>query len=143
MITIHTALELRKCNFTKTLSHFHVVSGFPPDIAHDIFGGIVPVELAYCLASMISEKLFTLDDLNKAILDFRYKWSDKTNKPHIVPQSFFGRKTIGGSTYGNWSLLMLIPFVIGPLVQENEPAWLVLMDLKDIVELVVVPMHTD
>lgn len=26
---------------------------------------------------------------------------------------------------------------------ENEPAWLVLMDLKDIVELVVAPVHTD
>lgn len=26
---------------------------------------------------------------------------------------------------------------------ENEPAWLVLMDLKDIVELVVAPVRTD
>lgn len=26
----------RECIFTKTLSHFHVVSSFPPDVAHDI-----------------------------------------------------------------------------------------------------------
>lgn len=133
----------RECVFTKTLSHFHVVSGFPPDIAHDIFEGIVPVELAYCLGSMISKRLFTLDDLNKAILAFPYKWSDKTNKPHIVPQSLLVRKTIGGNAHENWSLLRLLPFVIGPLVPDNEPAWLVLMDLKDIVELVVAPVHTD
>ena len=33
--------------------------------------------------------------------------------------------------------------MLGPLVPENEPAWLVLMDLKDIVPLVVAPVHTD
>lgn len=30
-----------------------------------------------------------------------------------------------------------------PLVPEDEPAWLVLMDLKDIIELVVAPVHSD
>lgn len=79
----------------------------------------------------------------KAILTFPYKWSDKTNKPHIVPQSFLDRKTVGDNAHENWSLLRLLPFVIGSLVPENEPAWLVLMLLKDIVELVVAPVHTD
>lgn len=46
------------CVFAKQLSHFHVVSGFPPDIAHDLFEGIVPVEVAHCLASLISKKIF-------------------------------------------------------------------------------------
>ncbi|KAL7877515.1 hypothetical protein SRHO_G00041580 [Serrasalmus rhombeus] len=133
----------RACVFTKSLSHFHVVSGFPPDIAHDIFEGIVPVELAHCLGLLISKRLFTLEDLNKAVLAFPYKWSDKTNKPHVVPQSFLVRKTIGGNAHENWSLLRLLPFVIGSLVPENEPAWLVLMDLKEIVELVVAPVHND
>lgn len=126
----------RECVFTKNLTHFHVATGFPPDIAHDLFEGIVPVELAYCLALLISKKLFTLDDLNRAILSFPYKWSDKTNKPHIVPKSFLARKSIGGNAHENWCLLRLLPFLIGQYVPENEPAWLVLMLLKDIVELV-------
>lgn len=133
----------QECVLTKDLSYFDVVSGFPPDVAHDIFEGIVPVELAYCLVSLISKKLFTLDDLNQAILSFPYKWSDKTNKPHVVPQSLFGRKTIGGNAHENWSLLRFLPFLIGHFVPEKEPAWLVLMDLKDIVELVVAPVHND
>lgn len=116
----------RECVLTKNLSHFHVVSVFPPDIAHDAFEGIVPVELAYCLASMTSKKLFTLDGLNKAILAFPYKWSDKTNKPHAVPQSLLGWKTIRCNAHENWSLLRLLPFLVGPLVPENEPAWLVI-----------------
>lgn len=98
------------CVFAKRLSHFHVVSGFPPDIAHDLFEGIVPVEVAHCLASLISKKIFTIDELNKAILSFPYKWSDKTNKPHVVPQRLLGLKTIGGNAHENWNLLRLLPF---------------------------------
>lgn len=37
----------------------------------------------------------------------------------------------------------MLPFLIGPLIPESEPAWEVLLDLKDIMELVVAPMHTD
>lgn len=41
------------------------------------------------------------------------------------------------------SLLRLLPLMIGFKVPESEPAWHLLMDLKDIVELVVSPFHTD
>lgn len=34
-------------------------------------------------------------------------------------------------------------FLVGSLVPEDEPAWLVLMTLKDITELVVSPVHSD
>lgn len=37
----------------------------------------------------------------------------------------------------------MLQFLIGHVVPEGEPAWQVLMDLKDIVELVVSPVHTD
>lgn len=37
----------------------------------------------------------------------------------------------------------MLPFLIGHVVPEVEPTWQVLMDLKDIVELVVSPVHTD
>ena len=60
-----------------------------------------------------------------------------------MPQSLFGRKTIGGNAHENWSLLRFLPFLIGSLVPGNEPAWLVLMALKYIVELIVAPVHTD
>lgn len=40
----------RHCVITKTLAHFSVQTGYPPDIMHDLFEGIVPVELALRLA---------------------------------------------------------------------------------------------
>lgn len=33
--------------------------------------------------------------------------------------------------------------MIGSLVPEDEPAWLLILTLKDIVELVVAPVHSD
>lgn len=133
----------RGCILSEFLSFFHVVGGYPPDLAHDLLEGIVPVELAHCLAHLISKSYFKLYDLNTAIQTFPFKWTDKTNKPNPVPISFESRKSIGGNAHENWAFLRLLPFLIGHCVPENEPAWLVLMDLKEIVELAVAPIHTD
>ena len=43
----------------------------------------------------------------------------------------------------NWSILRLLPLIIGYIVQESKPGWHLLMDLEDIVELVVSPFQTD
>lgn len=45
--------------------------------------------------------------------------------------------TVGGNGHENWTLLRLLPLMIGGFVPENEPAWEILMDLKDITEIVV------
>lgn len=37
----------------------------------------------------------------------------------------------------------LLPFLVGVLVPEDELAWQVLLDLKEIVELAVALVHTD
>lgn len=134
---------MRSCVLTKHLSHFQVLKGYPPDIVHDIFEGVVPVELACCLSVLISKKFFSLDFLNQLILNFPYKWGDKTNKPHVIPRTFSTKKSIGGNAHENWNLLRLLPFMIGSLVPEDEPAWLLILTLKDIVELVVAPVHSD
>ncbi|XP_034096114.1 uncharacterized protein LOC117562389 isoform X1 [Gymnodraco acuticeps] len=133
----------RHCSITQSLDHFSIHTGYPPDIMHDIFEGLVPVELARCLALLISKKYFNLETLNKSILQFPYKWADKTNRPHVIPHTFSKRKTIGGNAHENWALLRLLPFIIGHLVPEGEIAWQILLDLKDIAELVVAPRQTD
>lgn len=37
----------------------------------------------------------------------------------------------------------MLPFIIGDKVPEEDTAWQVLMTLKDVVELVMSPVHTD
>lgn len=133
----------RQCPLTKKLKYFDVLSGYPPDLLHDLFEGIVPLELALCLDLLIKKKYFTLFQLNGLISQFPYKWTDKSDSPKPIPLNFATRKSIGGNAHENWSLLRLLPLMIGFKVPESEPAWHLLMDLKDIVELVVSPFHTD
>ena len=55
---------------------------------HDLFEGIIPVEIALCVSVFISKKYLSLNSLNTAILNFPYKWGDRTNRPHIVPHAY-------------------------------------------------------
>lgn len=43
------------CVLSDCLSYFHLVTGFPPDILHDLLVGVVPVEIALCLKGLISK----------------------------------------------------------------------------------------
>lgn len=67
-----------KSHCSKTLAHFNVLTGYPPDAMHDIFEGIVPVELARCLALLISKKYFDLDTLNRLVLQYSSPSSGET-----------------------------------------------------------------
>lgn len=43
------------------LYYFHPVTGFPPDILHDFFEGVIPVELCLCLKEFIRKGFITFD----------------------------------------------------------------------------------
>lgn len=133
----------KACPLTEHLSHFHCVTGYPPDILHDIFEGIVPLELGTCLRIFINNKYFTLIELNNAILHFPYKWADKTDSPQPLPATFSSCDRVGGNAHENWALIRLLPFIIGHTIPLNDPAWLLLMSLKDIIELVIAPVHNE
>ena len=131
------------CVLTQGLQYFHTVTGFPPDILHDLLEGIVPVELALCIGKMMHNKYFTLEYLNRKILSFPYKHTDKVDRPQPIPKTFTVKKTVGGNGHENATLLRLLPLMIGSKVPEEDGAWCVLMDLKEIVELMVCPVFTD
>jgi len=133
----------RPCPLTKKLSHFHMVEGYPLDILHDLFEGIIPMELALCFSDFIAKKYITLDELNNTIKSFPYKWGDKTDRPQPITTAFHTRKSIGGNAHENWTLIRLLPLMIGHKITLNDPAWNVIMCLKDIVELVVAPTQTE
>ncbi|XP_036973983.1 uncharacterized protein LOC119030471 [Acanthopagrus latus] len=133
----------RQCPISDRLSHFHATSGFPPDALHDLLEGIVPAEISLCLGVLIRKKYISLQELNHSICCFPYKWSDKKNCPQTIAPNFTSRKSVGGNAHENWCLLRMIPLMIGDKVPEDEPAWEVLMTLKDVVELVMAPLHTD
>lgn len=61
----------------------------------------------------------------------------------MIPLTYASKKTIGGNAHENWSLIRFLPLLIGQKVPVDEPTWQVLTDLRDIVDLVVAPIHTE
>lgn len=131
------------CILRNALQYFHPTTGFPPDALHDLLEGIVPVELALCMDRMIRLKYFSLDSLNKKIESFPYKGTDATDKPKPIIKTFATKKSIGGNGHENNTLLRLFPLIIGDAVPEGDGAWIILMDLKEIVELVLCPIFDE
>ena len=50
----------RGCILAEKLANFDVTTGFPPEIVHDLFEGIIPHEIALCLSVFTSKKYFFL-----------------------------------------------------------------------------------
>lgn len=131
------------CVLSDELVYFHTITGFPPDLLHDLLEGVVPVELALCLQGMISVKHFTLNDLNQAIKTFPYQHNDKVDRPHPVTASFSSRGTIGGNGHENHALLRLLPVIIGSKIPDGDRFWEILMALKDVVDLAMCHKFTE
>lgn len=112
---------------------YHPVTGVPPDILHDFFEGVIPVELCLHLKELIRKGLITFDGLNSHIKLFPYKFSDKVNKPQQITKASVGKGRISGNGHENWTLLCLLPFLIGSSIPVHEPSWEILMDLEEIV----------
>ncbi|KAF7640853.1 hypothetical protein LDENG_00009480 [Lucifuga dentata] len=92
---------------------------------------------------MIICKYFTLEYLNRKIVSFPYQHTDKVDRPQPIPKTFAVKRTIGGNGHENAMLLRLLPLMIGKNVPEGDGAWAVLMDLKEVVELVLAPVFTE
>ncbi|KAF7641019.1 hypothetical protein LDENG_00299320, partial [Lucifuga dentata] len=131
------------CVLRQSLQYFHMVTGFPPDVLYDLFEGIVPVELALCFEAMINCKYFTLEYLNRKTVSFPYQHTDKVDRPQPIPKTFAVKRMIGGNGHENTMLLRLLPLMTGKNVPEGDGAWAVLMDLKEVVELVLAPVFTE
>jgi len=127
----------------KHVQYFHVVDGLPPDACHDLLEGIVPVEISLCLSYFVDHGFISLSFLNTRIKCFPYKDADKVNCPQPVADNFKSKRSIGGNMAENLTLIRLLPLLIGARILKGDPAWELLMELKDIVDLVLSPKLTD
>jgi hypothetical protein len=119
---------------------YHVVDGLPPDIMHDLLEGVVPFEMALVLRNLIENNCFSLEQLNCIISKWNYGQLDKANKP--VPLSDPLGDTIKQNAGRMWSLLRLLPLMVGPMVEQASSCykfWCFFLELKTIVELVFAP----
>ena len=124
---------IKRASCLNDLQYFHVVYGFPPDLSHDIFEGVVQKTVTKVIEALVSDKIFSLQNLNDAIEQFQFEGSDKTNKPGVVPVSLSSFK-LNFTQAQMWCFLRLLPLLIGTKVPEGNVYWEILLNFLDVVE---------
>lgn len=123
------------------IAGFHVSdNGLPPCLGHDLFEGCVDLVLAKILENFVETKeWFTQTTLNRRIVGFKYKGKDADDSPNALT-SFDGIK---GHAVETWTLLRLLPLILGNLIKDNEDEfWLLYLRLKEICEFICAPKIT-
>lgn len=122
------------------LESFHVCEpGLPPCLAHDLFEGVVSYDLHMFLMFFIkTKKWFTIELLNKRIIDFKYKGKDVLDKPVKIKVS--PTEKLNGHAVQNWNLLRLLPLMIADMIQDcTDEIWQLILNWREIVDLVCSP----
>ncbi|XP_049517976.1 uncharacterized protein LOC125943242 [Dermacentor silvarum] len=119
------------------LKHFHVCKyGLPPCIGHDLFEGVVRLDLALYLKYFVKQRhWFTYDYLNHRIAAMKYSANDVRNKPAVVSSQ--GDK-LTGHAIQIWTFLRLLPLYIGnKIADRDDPVWELVRMLAEIVDVVM------
>ena len=117
-----------------SLSSFHCITSFPPDIMHDLFEGVIPEDLLCIIRILVSKGWFTLQQYNTTLHNLEYAAYETGDKPYPVPTSSKVKK-LKGKAVSNWTHLRNWPVVIRKFVLDFEDEVLILgLKLHDIVE---------
>ena len=117
-----------------SLQAFHCTSGFPPDILHDIFEGVVSQDLLGIIRILKVKGWFTIAEYNSNLKVLKYKSNEASDKPESVPESMKVKKLIGKAV-SNWTHLRNFPLLIRKFIKDkDEPALALGLQLHEIVE---------
>jgi hypothetical protein len=125
---IHRSSNLNKLNY------FHMTSNFSCDIMHDLYEGIVPLELNLIILYCLKKKFFTLDEFNHELLNYNYGPLDHKNKPGRI---LFGPKNQLKTRMKAAKMTCLVrylPFIIGKKIAFSDPCWKIFTLLSKIID---------
>ncbi|XP_071839080.1 uncharacterized protein [Apostichopus japonicus] len=115
------------------LTYFHVTNGLPPDLAHDLFEGVLPEVVGEVIKDCVSQEYFTLKYLNQQIKSFPYEASDRTNKPSVMSNNLYTFR-VKQTACQMWCFNRMLPLMVGHLVPIGCLSWKVLLLLLDVTE---------
>ena len=116
------------------LNYYHVTSGLPPDLAHDLFEGFAVDFVTQILICCVRANYLTLDDFNDKLASFSYCEVDKKNKPQPVKVKSLTTLKVKQTACEMWNLIRLLPLLIAETIPKNEPIWLAYLSFLDVVE---------
>ncbi|KAK3921794.1 Zinc finger protein 691, partial [Frankliniella fusca] len=136
-LTGHPIQGIKGNSMFNSLKYFHSTSHLAPCLAHDLFEGVVSWDLSAIISSLVKDKWFSYELLNRRIRYLSCKGTDLPKKPAYVRSK--GDK-LGGHAVQNWTLLRLLPFILGNKIKNTEhEAWKLYLQLKELCEILCAP----
>lgn len=130
---------LRRNSCLNSVPFFHVVSGLPSDVMHDLLEGVVCDVIECVLQYCVSQHFITVNFLNFQIENFPYCGHDKINKPDVLAEPIRYRQTAAKCR----CFLRLLPAMIGSKIPQGDIKWGVFLLLLDIHDLVFCPTMSE
>ena len=115
--------------------YFDVTQQLPQDIMHIFLEGILCYELKFFFKYSFDNRLFTLSDLNQAIDNFDYGYSEINDKPARIKEGdleFKSSSNLGQTASQMWSLACMLPLLIDGRVDCNDLHWTNFLSLLEI-----------
>ena len=116
------------------LEAFHAISGFPPDLMHDLLEGVASQDLLGIIRVLSRKGWFSIDEYNSSLKALSFKSYESSDRPQLVPTSNKVKKLIGKAC-SIWVHVRNFPFVIRKfVVTEDDPVLKLGLKLHEMTE---------
>lgn len=124
-----------KCIFNN-LPDFHAVENMSVDIMHDVLEHICPTNMAGIIKYYVKHNIFTLIMLNNRLRSHDFGPIDSDNVPPEIHQEHLKNDNIKMSASEMWTFVRHFGLIVGDLVVEDDLAWRLYLNLRQILALV-------
>jgi len=127
------------CVFSE-LQYFEPINCLPPDVMHDLFEGVMQVNVEVVVKGLVRSGHFTILELNSTLASFAYGPTDVGDKPIPFAVDFVKKdKTISGKAVEKWCLFRKM-VLIGDKVPPTNKFWELHLICREICAIVLAPV---
>ena len=121
---LSTEISINRDSALNSLQHFHILSGLPPDVFHDIMEGNLLKTLQLLLAHFLlgESKVMTVQVFNDKLVEFDYGYFE-TKPSMILPQHLKDGANLQETGMQIWYLSLFVPFILGPHIDPENEFW--------------------
>ena len=103
---------------------------------YDMLEGVIPRVIYELLSHCIRKKYFSLQKLNHIIANFKYGYSEASDKPWPIEMIHLKNKRLRQTSVQTWLLATSLPFMVGVRVRQSDSKWKCLTIVLEISRIV-------
>ena len=126
--------KYQPCLLNKS-QYYHIKENYAFDLTHDMWQGVVPLELSLLFKHLITENAFSMELLNMRINSFGYLGSDRLNQPNPILIMADKSIKVQQKAAKMACLFRVLPFLIGDKIAVGDGSWDLYLSLSKIIDI--------